>query len=260
MPQLIAKNDVFSVEAVLFDKDGTLMDFMHTWGYWGELLLALFSRELEARELTPQIMDVTALWGLYRAPGGTIADYDRNGPFSMGTAGEILTLLTWQGYRSGLSWAEATVLARQCSREANEHLEQSRMVRAVPDLVPFLEQCRAAFIPLAVVTADETAAAEKHLQWLGLRHYFAAVIGTDLVERGKPYPDMVDLACRKLSVPSSRAAVIGDSNGDMRMAKSAGAAAAIGITGPQDTGADHLPDADAVISSYRELALRDSGA
>ncbi|MBD2870532.1 HAD family hydrolase [Paenibacillus arenilitoris] len=257
MPQLFAKDARFNVQAILFDKDGTLMDFMYTWGYWADLLLSLYSRELEATERSPRLMDVTALWGLYRAPDGAIADYDRNGPFSMGTVGDILTLLAWQGYRSGLSWAEAAVLARQCSQAANEQLEQSRAARAVPDLVPFLEQCRTIGLPLAVVTADETAAAEKHLQWLGLRRYFSAVIGNDQVERGKPYPDMVELACRKLSVPAAQAAVIGDSNGDMLMAKSADAAAAIGITGPQDAGADHLPAADAVVSSYRELGFQD---
>jgi phosphoglycolate phosphatase len=95
----------------------------------------------------------------------------------------------------------------------------------------------------------------KHLDWLGMGSYFSVCVGTDQVNRGKPYPDMVELACGKLSLACSQVAVIGDTNGDMRMAKSAGAALAVGIAGPDAAGINDLPDADVVISSYSELAL-----
>ncbi|MNZ85381.1 Phosphoglycolate phosphatase [compost metagenome] len=81
-----------------------------------------------------------------------------------------------------------------------------------------------------------------------------------MVERGKPFPDMVKLACRELSVECSKVAVIGDTNGDMRMAKSAGAAAAIGIAATQEEAQLLLPDADIRISAYHELVIRESGA
>ncbi|WP_245237803.1 HAD-IA family hydrolase [Paenibacillus ihuae] len=102
-----------------------------------------------------------------------------------------------------------------------------------------------------------------------MRSYFSSVIGTDQAERGKPFPDMALLACGQLGVHPSAAAVIGDTNGDMRMAKAAGAAVAIGITGAADTTGDAgdnaaesvaalyylLPDADSVVQSYQELSF-----
>ncbi|MNH29396.1 Phosphoglycolate phosphatase [compost metagenome] len=96
------------------------------------------------------------------------------------------------------------------------------------------------------------------------------MIGTDQAERGKPFPDMALLACKQLGVQPSAAAVIGDTNGDMKMAKAAGAAVAIGITGTADTAGDAagdnaadpvaaryylLPDADSVVQSYQELSF-----
>ncbi|MNR34998.1 hypothetical protein D3C85_1528150 [compost metagenome] len=80
---------------------------------------------------------------------------------------------------------------------------------------------------------------------------------------------MALLACEQLGVRPSAAAVIGDTNGDMRMAKAAGAAVAIGITGAADTAGDAagdnaadpvaarylLPDADSVVQSYQELSF-----
>ena len=129
----------------------------------------------------------------------------------------------------------------------------NRRLRRCRELPIFWKKCQQAGIPMAVVTADETGAAIKHLSWLGLDHYFAEIIGTDQVERGKPFPDMVELACRRLGVNVAAAAVIGDSGGDMRMARSAGAAAAIGIASGETAG--ELPDADAIVASCGELEL-----
>jgi phosphoglycolate phosphatase len=255
MPQLIAAGIGYPVQAILFDKDGTLLDFIYTWGNWSEHLLARFSQQLEARGLPPLNKDISSLWGTLHAPDGKIENYDRNGPLAMGTVEELLTVLAWQGYRLGLSWAEAKVIVQDCRFYADKKLDESRAVRALPDVIPFLEQCRSCGMALAVVTADETAAAVKHLEWLGIQHYFAAIIGTDQVERGKPFPDMVELACRKLSIECSQAAVIGDTNGDMRMAKSAGAAVAIGIAEFDSSIEGQLTHADVVIHSYRELVI-----
>ncbi|MNW63418.1 hypothetical protein D3C74_416290 [compost metagenome] len=80
---------------------------------------------------------------------------------------------------------------------------------------------------------------------------------------------MALLACEQLGVQPSAAAVIGDTNGDMKMARAAGAAVAIGITGAADTAGDAagdkaagpvaarylLPDADSVVQSYQELSF-----
>ncbi|MBB6674643.1 HAD family hydrolase [Cohnella nanjingensis] len=254
MPRLRVNGVYYPIRAILFDKDGTLLDFIYTWGRWGERLLARFSAGLRARGLPPLPEDLSALWGTVHAEDGAITDYDRNGPLSMGTIGDLMSILTWHGYRNGLSWAEAKLLAEACRQDADDSLAQSRAAKALPHAIEFLTQCRDSGIALAIVTADETAQAVQQLEWLGIRGHFSAVVGTDRVDRGKPFPDMVALACRELGVASGEAAVIGDTNGDMRMAKSAGAAVAIGIAGPDAAEASKLSEADAVIASYLALA------
>lgn len=255
MPILHAAGTAYRIDGLLFDKDGTLLDFIYTWGNWSERLLARFSASLQERGLPPPEAGLDALWGAFRSAGGSVADYDRNGPLAMGTVDDLLTILAWQGYRSGLSWAEAKVLAEEGKRAADEQLEAAKAARLLPDVLPFLEACRRIGLPLAVVTADETEAAVKHLEWLGIRGFFAAVVGTDQVARGKPYPDMAQLACRRMSLDARRVAVIGDTEGDVRMAKSAGAAAAIRILAPGGDGFSESGEADAVIRSFRELAV-----
>ncbi|MFB9277047.1 HAD family hydrolase [Cohnella cellulosilytica] len=257
MADLIAGGVRYPIRAILFDKDGTLLDFMYTWGRWSERMLARFSSGLRERELPPLPEEARSWLGALTGADGSIADYDRNGPLAMGTVGELQTILAWHGYRLGLSWAEAKVLADECRREADADLERIRPVKALPHALDFVRRCREAGLSLAVVTADETVSAVRQLEWLGIRDRFAACIGTDRVERGKPYADMVELACRELGVSCAEVAVIGDTNGDMRMAKAAGAAVAIGIAEPGCSGAARLSDADAVVSSYRELAIEE---
>lgn len=258
LTELITPQGSHSVSAILFDKDGTLLQFVSLWGHWGESFLGSFNSQLQLQGLAEIGTELLpSLLGTLHGRDGQITDYDRNGALAMGTMADLYAILAWQGYLRGMSWAEAMELVEQCRREADALMELQRPVQPLPGLERFLDECASRGLPLAVVTADETDAAEKHLSWLGIRHYFTAVIGTDLVGRGKPFPDMVQLACGRLGIDPSRAAVIGDTNGDMRMARAAGAAAAIGITGDPAGGVKPhvLQDADVIIHSYEELSL-----
>ncbi|MGU3471782.1 HAD family hydrolase [Paenibacillus sp. D51F] len=254
MPQIVAAGRIFEAEAILFDKDGTLLDFVHTWGAWTRHMRQHFSARLEERGLEPlSLEELGNEWGISFAPEGNAESYDRSGPLSMGTLHELLALLSACGYRRGLSWADARVAAHESWQHADRELDRERAALALPGVTELLAACRAAGIPMAVVTADETNAAVKHLSWLGLEGHFGEIIGTDLVERGKPYPDLAELACRRMGLDISKVVIIGDSNGDMLMAKAAGAAAAIGLAAGD--AALQLPDADVVAASCADIRL-----
>ncbi|GGH12129.1 HAD family hydrolase [Paenibacillus segetis] len=259
MFELITPQGGRTVSAILFDKDGTLLQFVSLWGSWSECLLNRFTEHLGKKGLVIPEEVFPSLLGTVHDHNGVIYDYDRNGPLAMGTMEDIYAILSWQAYLSGLSWVESIELVHLCRQEADEMLEQKRPVLPLAGLECFLDACASQGIPMAVVTADETAAAEKHLHWLGIRHYFAEVIGTDQVVHGKPFPDMLQLACRRLDLDPSGVAVIGDTNGDMRMAKAAGAAVGIGLTGTAsyESALSMLPDADIIVSSYEYLQIEE---
>jgi phosphoglycolate phosphatase len=189
---------------------------------------------------------------------GTIVDYDRSGPLAMASSNDILAILSWHAYRFGLPWHEAMLIAQACQTAAEDEMEQLRPIQPLSGLLRFLEQCRLFKLPLAVVTADDTASAELHLEWMGIRTFFQTVIGHDQVVLGKPNSEMVELACRRLQLNPSEVAVIGDTNGDMRMGKAAGVALTIGIQ-PQTSffqGQMDLTEADIRILAYDQLELK----
>ncbi|AOZ92617.1 HAD family hydrolase [Paenibacillus crassostreae] len=257
MYKLTTPQGSHSVSAILFDKDGTLLQFVSLWGSWGDCLLNQFTENLEQRGITIPVEHFPTWLGTVHNRQGNITDYDRNGPLAMGTMEDLYAILSWQSYRLGLSWAESMELVHRCRQNAEAMMEERQPVLPLPGLLSFLDECKSHGVPLAVVTADETGAAEKHLGWLGIRQYFSEVIGTDQVTQGKPFPDMVKLACQRLAVDPSTVAVIGDTNGDMRMAKMAHATVAIGISATSDvnTALNILPDADFIIHSFVELGI-----
>ncbi|MNN46879.1 Pyrophosphatase PpaX [compost metagenome] len=89
-----------------------------------------------------------------------------------------------------------------------------------------------------------------------MRNYFCSIVGRDRVGRGKPDPEMVTLALREMRVSTEECILIGDSNGDMIMAKRAGLQAAIGIAGDIASGEEYLLDADLIVTGYSDMTVQ----
>lgn len=256
MPYLSIDNSEYEIDGILFDKDGTLLDFVGFWGRWSEVALNSFNEGLKERGLKLIPSDeIPVLWGTRHDSEGHVNGYDRKGALAMGTISELLAIMAWQGYRRGLSWGEAMVLARGCKEAADESLEREHPARPLPGVMDFLQQCRDCGLPMGIVTADETKAAELHLEWMGIRHLFDVVIGADRVERSKPFPDMLLLACLEMRLEPSRSAIIGDTNGDMAMGKAAGVAVAVGVVIGAEQDEVELTDADICVAEYSQMRL-----
>lgn len=256
MAGLMIEGRSYACEAIVFDKDGTLFDFLELWGGWADELLRRMEAELSkiGASWTP---GVELALGVTLGSDGSIVDYDRAGPLALATVEEMTGALAWQLYAAGLPWHESVDAVRRSARAAEEHLDGGRQIRPLPGLARLLEEAHAAGIKLAVATSDSTASAEKHLRLAGLDGLFAAVCGRDLVREGKPAPDLALEACRRLGALPANAIVIGDGGADLEMARRAGAALAIGIAaggGPRG----HLASADFVIGGYEELQVGDA--
>lgn len=248
MPELNLGSLSTPIEAILFDKDGTLLDFTAMWGFWTHCVMDNFREELTVRGLPFKEEEIPHIWGTLHDEQGRMNGYDVRGPLAMGTMEEVYAVLTWHGYRAGLSWAEAKIIVRECLLQAEYAMNKERPAQPLPGVLAFLEQCRNKGLKMGVVTADETENALSHLKWMGIESFFSVVVGTDQVGRGKPFPDMLLLACERLGVPAARVVVIGDTDGDMEMARAAGAAWKIAVGEPA-----HIKLADLTVRSFHEL-------
>lgn len=92
------------------------------------------------------------------------------------------------------------------------------------DVMPVLERIKEKSIPLGVVTGAKTGETSELLVQNKILHFFAEIIGADLTERGKPFPDPINLAVERLNLDSKKEEIlfIGDSINDLLSAQAAG--------------------------------------
>lgn len=98
-----------------------------------------------------------------------------------------------------------------------------------------LDQLRAAGIRIGVATGKSKDRAEEVLQHAGLLDGVDTVCGSDEVVLGKPAPDIVVLALRRLGSQPSQAVMVGDSVLDLMAGRAAGTRVAAALWGQGST-------------------------
>lgn len=85
-----------------------------------------------------------------------------------------------------------------------------------------LDLLRARSIPMAVASSTGKQKTIEHLLHAGLLDYFCAIVGGDMVSRGKPEPDIFLKAAALMGIPPQDCLVVGDSPADVFSGSAAG--------------------------------------
>ena len=123
----------------------------------------------------------------------------------------------------------------------------------LPGVVELLDLAHSEGVPLAVASSSTRDWVEPHLERLGLRDRFSAVLTRNDVERAKPAPDLFTAAARALDVAPGRTIVFEDSFNGCTAAKAAGMACVVApnrITVIQD-----FAHADLVVATLAEVEM-----
>ena len=227
-----------AIRGILFDKDGTLLDFDATWlpAYRrGAGAIAALARGVQAQSLL--------------AAGGFDAATGRCAPRSVlaaGTIGEIAEV-----------WAQACALdaelvERTLEREFREDAA-TRNAAPVIDLGAFFANLAARGLVLGVATMDGEAPARTMLDRLGASEHLAFLCGGDSGWGTKPGPGMVDAFLARADLQASEVMVVGDTPHDMEMARAAGVGCRVAVLTGAGSRAVLEPLADYVIASIEEI-------
>ena len=84
-------------------------------------------------------------------------------------------------------------------------------IKLIDGLLPFLESAKAANIPMAIATAAPPENAYFVLENLPISQYFKALFHSDDVSRGKPDPQVFELAAEALGIPLQNCLIFEDS-------------------------------------------------
>ena len=227
------------LRAILFDKDGTLVDFDATWGPAAfEVMRVLAGEDAEAFAELVRVSEY-------------ILDERRFLPTSPLVAGSSANY--------GPLWARALRRAPSDAfyREMDElfchwGLRSLSPIGRPADLASML--ARRGF-RLGIATNDAEGSARAQADVLGLMPYLDFIAGYDSGFGGKPHPGMVLAFAEACAVPPGEVAMVGDSLHDLEAARGAGALAIAVLTGPLRLGAraELEPHADVVIESIADL-------
>ena len=200
------------IQAIIFDKDGTLFGFHATWAPWIRDLV----RDLAAgdRDLIGRLS-----WRLG-------FDYDncafeQASPFIHSTPEFMLSAIASEFDDSSLG----EILEHVSDRSKN-----AVQVEAVP-LRPLLAELRRKGYRLGVATNDYEAAARSHLGAANALPFFDFIAGSDSGFGEKPDAGMILAFCDEVEVAPERSVLVGDSRIDVEAARRAGAGAVGVLTG-----------------------------
>ena len=107
--------------------------------------------------------------------------------------------------------------------DALDDEELMKLIKPFPEVLETLVVLRKRGKRLAIVSNNSSAHIAAVLRVLGIPNVFDTIVGSDMVKRAKPYPDMLFVAFDRMGVSdASRACYVGDSLQDGETAVAGG--------------------------------------
>jgi phosphoglycolate phosphatase len=225
------------IKGILFDKDGTLVDFNATW-----LGVADFMA-MDASEGDRWKAD-----RLLAAAGFDFATrkFKPDSIFASGTNLDVVEL--WFPRLS----EEEQLLAVARFNEITS-VQGSAMAVPLPGIVDTLAALRGKSYRLGVATNDSTSGAERTLATLGVSQLFDAAYGYDAVSNPKPAPDTIHAFAELTGLEPAAIAMVGDNRHDLEMARAGGCGLAVGVLSGTGTRESLSEIADVILDSVADL-------
>lgn len=194
------------IKGILFDKDGTLLDFEKTWRPVWDQTEALLCNALQIGE--QEIRDVREALGILEE----------------GFTSESI-------YVSGTLLEDAQIIAKITQKEVDTVLEilnksykrciedQKLSIVTMGNLKILMTYLKERGYQLGIVTADSRLSTEYFIKEVGLESLIDFIGSDDGYYRMKPHPHMLESFCTKMGMQPCEVAVVGDTLKDMQFGK-----------------------------------------
>lgn len=231
------------VDAIIFDKDGTLIDFDAFWVGVSVSALEDILSGLERRDIP--IEEILEAYGVYDG----VTDID--GVLCKGTYAEMAEIfsqiLACHGCSLSAEAAEALIVDAY-----NRSTDKGKILPTCPDLASALEALKKRGARLAIVTTDNPEITEECLRALGIYDLFDKIYTDDGKTPKKPDPTAALNFMELVGASPERTLMVGDTMTDVTFARRAGISVCALASSTKAREA-LLPHADAVISKISEL-------
>jgi phosphoglycolate phosphatase len=204
------------IRGVLFDKDGTLLEFRSTQHYIYAALLACLRDDHQVP--SPLLERLGGVLG--HLPDGLADDsllqFSTNEQIAHALADTCRSYAEEHGWRQSLGADDLLELIEQLS------LGEAVPYVALPHVPETLGYLRRKGYMLGVATVDVHSATVAGLKQTGILEYFD-YLGTGEAARPKPDPFLADRFCSTCGLVPGELLIVGDGENDMLFARNAGA-------------------------------------
>jgi len=236
---------------IIFDKDGTLIDFTATWV---PLIRKRVSFLLKVLGTNDHELGAFLLksWGIDPLSGRI----DPRGPCPVSPRSDEIIIGTMSLYQKGFPWDEAKQWVTQAFDEADADGDWREKVIPIKGIPTFLSQLKDHGFRTALATNDERKDTEAILNHLGIEGLFDTILCAGEVNLPKPHPETILSICRQLGIDPKETVMVGDSVADMMTGKRAGVALTVAILEGGVTPRKELEKvADLVVDSIQDLTF-----
>ena len=231
----------FKAQAIIFDKDGTLIDFDAMWGGW-------------VVYLAEQLHLVSGL--NVREPLCLAMGYDDDHKKVL-AHGKLAATPMSQLYRLTVEVMQSLGLSEAAAEKAVEAgwciPDPVILAKQFTDTRALFGQLHSKGIMIGIATTDDRSPTQAMIEAFDIEEYISTMVCADDGIKAKPAPDMVLTICERMKIDPARVMVVGDTTADLKMARSAGAGMVVGVLSGVSSARDLVEFADVLIESVDEL-------
>ncbi len=233
-------------KAVVFDKDGTLLDFEALWIPVAVAATRQIFSELNIHNIP--LEEILAALGIE----GDFASI--TGALCYGTYEDMAQKMAPVFQKYGHT-CNIAALAELSARAYLHNMSAGELRPTCPELPKILRDLKQAGIVVALVTSDAPDLTRKCLQGLGILEYFDVLYTDDGTHPPKPDPYCINDLCAKYGFSKEQVVMVGDTLTDMQFSKNAGVRG-IGLANTVENKAILFSATDTVLHDLNYLQMQ----
>ena len=247
MATICCQDQTFApIQAIIFDKDGTLADVSSFLKSLGQKRSRLVDAQI------PGVQDP-----LLMAFGFEDNQLNPAGSLAVGSRRDNEIIAAAYVAETGRDWHEALEVAKTAFAEADSYLKpKADHTPLFAGALETLAALTAADVKVGILSADISEHIAEFIDRYDLRSYVQAYLGVD-GSLSKPDPALFHQLCADLNVPPDQTLMVGDAILDIQMGQAAGAAGCVQVTWgwQQPINSAFFTQADTTLQQWSQLQV-----